>query len=214
MTDRPDADPPLPLPPEFHRQLHLADAGITVALALAAAGLAWMVTHPPGPMPPPELSSQPPLYWVPVPPIQDARTLAVTMAAAAGAVLACHLDPAYPLVRWVSRKFRLRPDPAGDHHWLRGILAPALRQSTMRTTAFVAGVVGIVLWNFGLDGMEGLRASGPAVWTLGIVSCGLMLALNARWAARTALPIASTILAFQAGIGVAGWALAAALGTP
>lgn len=205
MIDRDDG-PQIVVPPKLRRQLRVADAGIAGLLALAAAAFAWAVTHPGQTMAPPEI--QPEFYWVPVPPIHDGRMLAAAMAAAFGTVLACYLDPAHPLARWAARKLN-RPELAGEHGWLRGTVTPAFQQARLRAAALVAGVVGIALWHFGLDGIEVLRSSAPAVWILGIVAAGLLLTFDVRRAFRFALSMVPAFLAYQAGVAAAGWALAA-----
>ncbi len=134
-------EPPLDIPPGLKRRLRLVNIGICAVVASTTAALGWAWTHPVPPMPLPPLSV--PVYWGPALPIHTPRVLATTMGAAFGAVIAGHLDIAYPLVHQAARRFR-RPSLA-SHHWAWGIFAPALRQSTMRAAAFTAGVIGILL---------------------------------------------------------------------
>lgn len=178
MTDR-DDEPRQVVPPKFRRQLRIADAGIAVCITVAGVALIWMVMHPAQVVPPPLLEVPPEPYWVPGPPIRDSWAFGTAMAAAFISVLACHLDPAYPLVNRAARKFG-RPDLAAPHGRLWGIFAPALRQSSLRLAALVAGVVGISLWHLGASGMELLREAVPGLWVLGLAAVGIVLAFDPR----------------------------------
>lgn len=212
MTDR-DDEPQLVVPPKLRRQLRIADAGVAVCIAIAGAAFVWAAMHPGQvvPVPPPEVPPEP--YWVPVPPIRDPRALGAAMAATFAAVLACYLDPAHPVVRWASRELD-RPEPATPHGRLWGIIAPALRQSRLRLATLIAGVVGIALWHFGMDGIEGLRVSTPLLWTSGGVGFGFAFAFSGRFPFRLGLSVVSLLLAYQAAIGAAGWALDAVRDMP
>ena len=214
MTDR-DDEPRLVTPPKLLRQLRIADAGIVVCIAAAGAALAWAMVHPGQVMPVPMPEMPPEPYWVPVPPIRDPRALGAAMAVAFGTVLACHLDPAHPLARWAARKLD-RPELAEGHGWLRGTVAPAVQQSCLRAAALVAGIVGITLWHFGRDGIEVLRSSAVLTsgLTLGIAAAGLVLSFDLRRGVRFALSMVPALLAYQAGVAAAGWALAVVSSTP
>lgn len=205
MTDR-DDEPRQVVPPKLRRQLRIADAGVAVCITVAGAALMWMAMHP-GQVVPPPLEVPPEPYWVPAPPVRDPRALGAAMAAAFATVLACHLDPAYPLLSRAARKFG-RPDLAAPHGRLWGIFAPALRQSSLRLAALVAGVVGISLWHLGASGMELLREAVPHLWVLGLAAVGIILAFDPRRAGRIGLSTALDLLAYQTAVAAAVWALA------
>lgn len=210
MTDRDDG-PRLVMPPKLRRQLRVADAGIAVCIAAAGAALVWAMMHPGQVMPVPTPEMPPEPYWVPVPPIRDPWALGAAMAAAFVAVLACHLDPAHPLVSRAARTSG-RPDLAAPHGRLRGTFAPALRQSRLRLAVLVAGVVGISLWHLGASGMELLCEAVPGLWVLGLTVAGTVLAFDPRRAGLIGLSAALDLLAYQTAVAVAAWALAVVRG--
>lgn len=214
MTDR-DDEPRLVVPAKLRRQLRVAHAGIAVCIAAAGAALVWAMMHPGQVMPVPTPEMPPEPYWVPVPPIREPRALGAAMAAAFGTMLACYLDPLHPLARWAARKFN-RPEMAGEYGWLHGTVAPAVRQSCLRAAALVAGIVGIALWHFGQGGIEVLRSSAVLTsgLTLGIATAGLISSFDMRRGFRFVLSMVPVLLAYQAGVAAAGWALAAVSGVP
>lgn len=214
MTGR-DDEPRLVIPPKLRRQLRVADTGIAVCIAAAGAALVWAMMHPGQvmPLPTPEMPPEP--YWVPVPPVRDPWAFGAAIAAAFGTVLACYLDPAHPLARWAARKFN-RPEMAGEYGWFHGTVAPAVRQSCLRAAVLVAGIVGIALWHFGWDGIGVLRSSVVLTsgLTLGIATAGLISSFDLRRGLRFASSMVPALLAYQAGVAAAGWALAAVSGVP
>ena len=202
MRKKNDPGPHLDIPPSLQRSLRVANICGCVAAAGVTAALGWIWMHP---APHIELPIPVSVYWVPVPPIHTPRLLVAAMGAAFASVVVGHLDLAYPLVRWVAPKFG--QSALASHHWVWGIFASALRQSTMRAACLIAGVVGLSLWHYGQDGLDGLEAAMPFLWTLVVMLPAFVLLVSFRRAWRVGLSAAFDLLQFQIAIAVAQWAL-------
>jgi hypothetical protein len=197
-----------PITKELKKQLRVADISIVVmaasAVGIFAAYMAGWIA-PPEAVPLPEPPS--PQYWVDAAPIHSPLPLACGVAVAFLVMCSAAINPLYPVeVWWRSRQDGVRPP---IKHWLSGIVSPVLRHRMLQTATFGAGCIGIALWHYGFDGVDGLRELGPSITVLLVCGWSVMLVITGKLSSFAEGAIGSAVIwlwLFPLAVRAAEWA--------
>jgi hypothetical protein len=198
----------IPMTKRMKKQILAADILIAVMAASAVAVFAaymvgWIAppeaAHPPVPLPP--------QYWVDASPIHSPLSVAGAVVAAFLVMCSAAINPLYPVeVWWRSRQDGVRPP---IKHWLSGIVSPVLRHRMLQTATFGAGCIGIALWHYGFDGVDGLRELGPSITVLLVCGWSVMLVITGKLSSFAEGAIGSAVIwlwLFPLAVRAAEWA--------